>query len=76
MITSTPNLVACESWCAVDGANADLHQSAGQMFLHDAREGAGMRVAVAIEHIVKVRMSVEVQNRQIRIMRVKALIVG
>ena len=73
MITSTPNLVPCESWWQVNGANADLHQAAGQLFFHDARERAGMREPIAIEFIVKVRVSVEVKDGQVRIVRMKSL---
>ena len=57
----------------VDSANADLYQAAGQMFLHDACKGAGMREAIAVEHIVEVRVSVEVQDGQVRIAGVKGL---
>ena len=43
-------------------ADADLHQPARQPFLHDARERAGMRIPIALELVVQVRMRIDVQD--------------
>jgi hypothetical protein len=51
----------------VHRADADLYQSRGEPFLHDARKGAGVRVAVALELVVEVGVRVNMQDAQARV---------
>jgi hypothetical protein len=46
----------------VHGADTDLDQAYRQSFLHDARERAGVGVAVALEHVVQVGVRVDVED--------------
>ena len=44
-------------------ADADLHQPRAQVFFHDARERAGVRIAIALEFVIEIGVRVDVQDR-------------
>ena len=48
-------------------ADADLHESPAQLFLHDPRERAGVRKAIALELVVKIAVGVDVKDRGRRV---------
>ena len=53
----------------VDGAQANLDQPVRQPFLHDPREGRGMGAWIALVGMVDVRVRVDVQDGQLRVVR-------
>src|SRR5437899_1831848 len=53
----------------VHGANAHLHEPRRQSLLQDPREWAGMRSAAALELIIQIRVSINMQNRHARMHR-------
>ena len=48
----------------INRPNANLDQAFGGAFLHNARKWASMRKPVALEFVVEIWMSVEVEDRQ------------
>src|ERR1700690_38990 len=49
----------------IHGADADLDETLGCARFHDAREGAGVRQAIAFEFVVEVGMGIEVDDGEI-----------
>ena len=43
-------------------ADADLHQPLAQSLFHDAREGTGVREAIAFEVVVEIAVRVDVED--------------
>ena len=43
-------------------ADADLHEAPAQFLLHDARERAGVRKAIALEFVVEIAVRVDVKD--------------
>ena len=51
---------------AIHRANADLDQALGRAFFHDASKRAGMRVSVAFQFVVQIRVCIEMDDGQSR----------
>src|SRR5439155_2318832 len=43
-------------------SNAHLYEAVGESLLHDPREGTGVRIPIAIEFVVEIRMRIDVEN--------------
>src|SRR4030095_6105827 len=48
----------------VDCADADLHQSFRESFLHDPGKRTRVRVAISLQFIVQIRVSIKMQDTQ------------
>src|SRR5258708_35447315 len=55
----------------VQRADSDLHQSLRQPSLHDARKWASMRKTAAFEFVIQIRMRVEMNHGEFRVLGCK-----
>ncbi len=64
-IVSTPKPLELLAVMIVDRAQPDLDQAVGELFLHDAGKGRGVRARIALIGVIDVGMSVNMEDGEL-----------